>query len=473
VSWIFPDLIVFSPHSYHLGNCVAILMSGNRGGNMNENFMKEKPVLPLILSMSLPMVLSMMVNSLYNIVDSFFVAQISEDAMTALSLVYPVQNFVNAIGIGFGIGINAVIAIHLGAGDEKKANMATTQGMLLALIHAVILTVAGIAVMPGFLRMFTSSEKVIDLGIRYSVIVFLFTFAIVLGVAFEKVFQAVGAMKVTMLSLMCGCIANIILDPVLIFGLGPFPALGIEGAALATGLGQVLTLVIYIAVYLRWPIRVKICRKYCRPDRRMIARLYAIGIPATLNLALPSLLISALNAILASFSQIYVLVLGIYYKLQTFLYLPANGFVQGMRPVIGFNYGAGEHRRVKQIYRIVLCMSGLIMIFGTIICLAVPEKLMELFTQNEETIRAGETALRIISAGFIISAVSVTSSGALEGLGKGVPSLVISLFRYVLVIIPAAYILSRIFGAVGVWHGFWIAELITAAVAFAVYRKAT
>ena len=438
---------------------------------MNENFMKEKPVLPLILSMSLPMVLSMMVNSLYNIVDSFFVAQISEDAMTALSLVYPVQNFVNAIGIGFGIGINAVIAIHLGAGDEKKANMATTQGMLLALIHAVILTVAGIAVMPGFLRMFTSSEKVIDLGIRYSVIVFLFTFAIVLGVAFEKVFQAVGAMKVTMLSLMCGCIANIILDPVLIFGLGPFPAMGIEGAALATGLGQVLTLV--IAVYLRWPIRVKICRKYCRPDRRMIARLYAIGIPATLNLALPSLLISALNAILASFSQIYVLVLGIYYKLQTFLYLPANGFVQGMRPVIGFNYGAGEHRRVKQIYRIVLCMSGLIMIFGTIICLAVPEKLMELFTQNEETIRAGETALRIISAGFIISAVSVTSSGALEGLGKGVPSLVISLFRYVLVIIPAAYILSRIFGAVGVWHGFWIAELITAAVAFAVYRKAT
>ena len=229
---------------------------------MNQSFMKEKPVFPLLTSMALPMVISMLVNSLYNIIDSFFVAQISEQAMTALSLVYPVQNFVNAIGIGFGIGINAVIAIHLGAGDEKKANMATTQGMLLALIHAVILTVAGIAVMPGFLRMFTSSEKVIDLGIRYSVIVFLFTFAIVLGVAFEKVFQAVGAMKVTMLSLMCGCIANIILDPVLIFGLGPFPALGIEGAALATGLGQVLTLVIYIAVYLRWPIRVKICRKY-------------------------------------------------------------------------------------------------------------------------------------------------------------------------------------------------------------------
>ena len=204
----------------------------------------------------------------------------------------------------------------------------------------------------------------------------------------------------------------------------------------------------------------------------MILRLYSVGIPATLNLALPSILISALNGILASFSQVYILVLGIYYKLQTFLYLPANGFIQGMRPLVGFNYGAGEHRRVKQIYQIVLCMSGAIMAVGTVICLAVPGQLMGLFTQNPETIQAGETALRIISAGFIVSSVSVTSSGALEGRGKGTPSLIISLFRYIVVIIPAAFILSRIFGAVGVWNAFWLAELITAAVAFAVYRRA-
>ena len=204
----------------------------------------------------------------------------------------------------------------------------------------------------------------------------------------------------------------------------------------------------------------------------MILRLYSVGIPATLNLALPSILISALNGILASFSQVYILVLGIYYKLQTFLYLPANGFIQGMRPLVGFNYGAGEHRRVKQIYQIVLCMSGAIMAVGTVICLAVPGQLMGLFTQNPETIQAGETALRIISAGFIVSSVSVTSSGALEGLGKGTPSLIISLFRYIVVIIPAAFVLSRIFGAVGVWNAFWLAELITAAVAFAVYRRA-
>ena len=209
------------------------------GEMMNDTFMKEKPVLPLILSMAMPMVLSMLVNSLYNIIDSFFVAQISEEAMTALSLVYPVQNFINAVGIGFGVGINAVIAFYLGAGDNKKADQAATQGLVLAMIHGVVLTVCGITMMPAFLGMFTSSKTVIELGVRYSVIAFAFTLIIIVGVTFEKLFQTVGNMKTTMISLMCGCIINIILDPVLIFGYGPFPEMGIEGAALATGIGQV------------------------------------------------------------------------------------------------------------------------------------------------------------------------------------------------------------------------------------------
>lgn len=438
---------------------------------MNENFMKEKPVFSLLISMSLPMVISMLVNSLYNIVDSFFVAQISEDAMTALSLVYPVQNFINAIGIGFGIGVNAVIAFHLGAGEGEKADKAATQGMVIALIHGIIITIVSIAIIPAFLRMFTSSETVIDLGVRYSVIAFAFSIIIILGVTFEKIFQSVGSMKVTMVSLMCGCIINIILDPLLIFGIGPFPEMGIEGAALATGIGQTLTLAIYLAVYIVCPIRVHISRKYLLPNKKIIMRLYSIGIPATLNLALPSLLISSLNAILAAYSEVYILVLGIYYKLQTFLYLPANGIIQGMRPLVGYNYGAGEHKRVSQIYNIVLCMSGIIMIIGTAICLIIPGQLMSLFTQNQETIIVGKTALRIISAGFIVSAVSVTSSGALEGLGKGTPSLIISLFRYVIIIIPAAFFMSKIFGSVGVWNAFWIAETITAAVSYVIYSK--
>ena len=439
---------------------------------MDEKFMKEKPVLPLILSMTLPMVLSMLVNSLYNIIDSFFVAQISEEAMTALSLVYPVQNFINAVGIGFGVGINAVIAFYLGAGDNRKADQAVTQGLVLAVIHGVVMTVCCIAMMPAFLVMFTSSETVIELGVRYSVVAFAFTLIIIVGVTFEKIFQAVGNMKTTMISLMCGCITNIVLDPVLIFGYGPFPAMGIEGAALATGIGQALTLAIYLVVYFVRPIRVHIRMQHILPGKGMVLKIYSIGIPATLNLALPSLLISALNTILAAYSEVYILVLGIYYKLQTFIYLPANGIVQGMRPLIGYNYGAGENKRVSQIYKIVLCMSGIIMVLGTVICLLIPGQLMGLFTHIEATIQAGETALRIIGAGFIVSAVSVTSSGALEGLGKGTPSLLISLCRYVVVIIPVAFLLSRLFGAVGVWNAFWITEAITAIISLFIYRKA-
>ena len=438
---------------------------------MNDTFMKEKPVLPLILSMTLPMVLSMLVNSLYNIIDSFFVAQISEEAMTALSLVYPVQNFINAVGIGFGVGINSVIAFYLGAGDNKKADQAATQGLVLAMIHGVVMTVCCITMMPAFLGMFTSSKTVIELGVRYSVIAFAFTLIIIVGITFEKLFQSVGNMKTTMISLMCGCITNIVLDPVLIFGYGPFPKMGIEGAALATGIGQALTLAIYLVVYFVRPIPVHIRRQYFLLNKKMVIKLYSIGIPATLNLALPSLLISVLNAILAAYSEVYILVLGIYYKLQTFIYLPANGIVQGMRPLIGYNYGAGENKRVSQIYKIVLCMSGIIMVLGTVICLLIPGQLIGLFTHTEATIQTGETALRIISAGFLVSAVSVTSSGALEGLGKGTPSLLISLFRYVVVIIPIAFLLSRLFGAVGVWNAFWITEAITAIISICIYYK--
>lgn len=437
---------------------------------MNETFMKEKPILPLLLSMALPMVISMLVNSLYNIIDSYFVAKISDDAMTALSLVFPIQNFVNAVAIGFGVGINAVVALYLGAKDIDNANAAATHGMLLSTIHGIAMTIIFIVIMPAFLGIFTDNKTIIDMGVRYSKIVFLFSIVITTDLVFEKIFQAVGKMTVTMIGLMLGCITNIILDPVLIFGIGPFPKMGIEGAALATGLGQVVTLIIYLLVYIIKPIHVKLGMKYLARRSGLNKKLYSIGIPAILNMALPSLLTTALNAILSTYSQIYVLILGIYYKLQTFLYLPANGVIQGMRPVIGYNYGAGEHRRVNKIYNITLTMTGIIMVIGTVICLAFPEWLIGLFSTDAVTISEGKNALRIICAGFIVSAVSVTSSGALEGLGKGAPSLLISLLRYVVIIIPVAFILSRIAGVNGVWNAFWISEVITAFAAFNIYR---
>ena len=420
---------------------------------MNETFMKEKPVLPLLVSMALPNVISMLVNSLYNIVDSLFVARISEDAMTALSLVFPIQNFANAIAIGFGIGINAMIALYLGAGDHKKAETAATHGMALSLMHGILITIVSIVIMPGFLRRFTSDAGLIASGITYSTIVFLFA-------------------TINMAALIFGCVCNILLDPILIFGLGPVPAMGIAGAALATGIGQLLSLCVYLFVYVRTELPIRLRRSCLRPDAALDGKLYAIGVPAILNLALPSLLVTFLNGLLAGFSQSYVVVLGIYYKLQTFLYLPANGIVQGMRPLIGYNYGAKQHARVKKLYELTLIMSAAIMAAGTVICLFASRPLMQLFTSNPETVAIGQTALRIICLGFVVSAVSTTSSGALEGLGKGAESLVISLCRYIVFIMPLAAVLCHFLGANGVWHAFWITEVLSAIVAYPVYRKA-
>ena len=439
---------------------------------MNQEYMKTRKILPLVLSMSLPMVISMAVNALYNIVDSYFVAKISEDAMTALALVFPMQNLVNAIVIGFAIGINARVAFYLGAKEEKMADESASVGLLLNLIHGLVLALLCSVIMPSFLRMFTGDTQVIALACTYSTRVFAFAPVIGLGLAYEKIFQAVGRMKVSMVALITGCVCNILLDPVLIFGFGPVPAMGIAGAALATGIGQALSVVVYLVVYLRTELPVRLRRSCLRPDAALDGRLYAIGVPAILNLALPSLLVTFLNGLLAAFSQSYVVVLGIYYKLQTFLYLPANGFVQGMRPLIGYNYGAREHARVKKLFQLTLLMSAAIMAAGTVICQVASGQLMGLFTQNPETITAGQTALRIISIGFVISAVSTTASGALEGLGKGAESLVIALCRYVVFIMPLAALLCNWLGADGAWHAFWLTEVLAAAVSGIVYRRA-
>ncbi len=435
--------------------------------------MKDRPILPLVLSMSLPMVLSMTVASLYNIVDSYYVARISEDAMTALSLVYPIQNLINAVTIGFSIGANAVISYHLGAQNQEKANAAAAQSLLWNGLHGLVLTLVCIAVMPVFLSLFTQSAAVIDLGVRYSRVAFAFSVFVGVSMSMEKIFQAAGRMVMTMVCMLAGCVCNIVLDPVLIFGYGPFPEMGIEGAALATGIGQVLSLALYFVCNAIRPLPLRLLPSRTMWDGAIARKMYAIGIPATLNLALPSLLISCLNVILAAFSQVYVLVLGVYYKLQTFLYLPANGIVQGMRPIIGYNFGAKEYGHVAKIYRVALLLSAAIMAVGTALCWAIPDQLIGLFSENAETIAAGSTALRLISIGFVVSSLSVISSGALEGLGMGGPSLAISLLRYVALILPLAFVLSRFFGASGVWHAFWVTEFLTAGVSYALYRRGT
>lgn len=437
---------------------------------MNQSYMKEKPVFPLLMSMALPMMLSMLVSALYNIIDSFFVAKISEASMTALSLVFPVQNLINAVSVGFAIGINSAVAFYLGAEKQGSADTAATAGILLNGLHGLLLMTAGLLLMPNFLQLFTNDPAVLEMGLQYSNIVLLFTLPNIIAISFEKIFQAVGKMTVSMVSMICGCVTNIILDPLMIFGIGFFPEMGIRGAAIATGIGQTVSMVIYLIFYFRRPISVKFRLLPGGVNRSLLFRLYAVGVPATLNMALPSLLVSVLNSVLSAYGSAYVLVLGAYYKLQTFLYLSANGIVQGMRPLIGYNYGAGIYKRVRRLHSTGLAMILGIMLLGTALCLAAPARLIALFTANQDTIALGVTAIRIISAGFFVSGISVTVSGTLEGLGMGSPSLAISLCRYVLFIIPGALLLSRTMGATGVWCAFGISECLTALVSAGIYR---
>lgn len=429
---------------------------------MDQTFMKEKPVLPLVLKMALPMVISMLVNSLYNIVDSFFVAQVSEDAMTAISIVYPLQNLANAVGVGFGVGINAAVAYYLGAGNGKAANRSATLGIILSALHSIVL--AGICVLfiRPFISMFTDSEEIVAYGLDYFYTVIAFAPVLTLGMAFEKVLQATGKMKTTMFCMAIGAVANIILDPIFISGLGAAPAMGVFGAALATGIGQTLSLISYIAVFLlaKIPVRLRLER---RGEEKICRKLYYVGIPASLNLALPSFMITILNAILAAFAEVYVLILGVYYKLQTFIYFTISGIVQGIRPLISYNLGAGRKDRVIGIFKVTLLLSLGVMVIGTILCLAIPKQLMDIFTDTPQTMEQGAVALRIISAGFIVSAISVVVSGSFEALGKGMPSLIISLLRYI-AILPIALLMSYLFQAAGVWHSFWITELLSAVV---------
>lgn len=438
---------------------------------MDQTFMKEKPVMPLVISMALPMTISMLVNALYNIVDSYFVAKISEDSMTALSLVYPMQNLITAVTVGFAIGVNAIIAFYLGAKKSETANQAASMGMLFNIIHGILLNIGCIAIMPAFLRIFTKDSNILKMGLDYSNIVFMFTIPISISISFEKIFQSVGNMKVSMICMILGCVTNIILDPLFIFGIGFIPELGIKGAAIATCIGQLVTLSGYIIAYFVRPIPAKIRIEYMKFDSTLCKKMYAIGIPATLNLALPSIQVSALNGILSAYSAGYVLVLGSYYKLQTFLYLTVNGVVQGMRPLIGYNYGAGEKKRVRDIFKSALILIVGVMVIGTILCLIIPDKLIGLFTNKANTIEIGKTALRIISLGFIVSSVPVAVSGALEGLGKGKESLVISILRYIVIMIPLAFFISRIVGATGVWHAFWITEVFMAVISGVICKK--
>ncbi|PNV63589.1 MATE family efflux transporter [Clostridium sp. chh4-2] len=438
-----------------------------------NDFMRTRPVFGLLMSMSVPMMLSMLIQSLYNIVDSIYISRLGTQALTAVSLAFPLQNITVSVAVGVGVGISSAISIYLGAGNHEKANQAATIGVALSAVHCLLFVGFGLLVTKPFLALFTKDSQTLMLASQYTYIVLCVSFGCLLQLAMEKIFQGVGAMKATMVLLATGCIINIILDPILIFGLFGVPAMGITGAAIATVTGQIAAFLLYVAVYhvRRKNFPVAIHPKYLHFDKEIIRQIYSVGIPSTIMLLLPSILVSILNRLLTGFSEIYVAVLGVYFKLQTFIYMPANGIVQGMRPIIGFNYGAGDMDRVRKVIRYSLYTAAAIMLAGTAAAMIIPAQIFAMFDAEEALLSAGTTALRIISCGFLVSTIGIIYSGTFEALGMGKESLIISLLRQFVITLPLSFILSQAFGVIGIWLAFPLAEAAASIVGIFMLKK--
>lgn len=434
--------------------------------------MKEKPIFKLLISMSVPVMFSMLIGSLYNIVDSIWVAKLGTDALTAVSLAFPLQNTILSVGVGMGIGIGSVISMSLGAENRKKANHAASLGVALVIFHCLLFVLAGIFITKPFLQMFTNDPNILKWACDYTYIVMCISFGQLLQMCLEKIFQGIGKMKTTMYLMASGCIINIVLDPILIFGWFGLPAMGVTGAAVATVIGQIGALILYVIVCLKTDIGVTIHPRYMKPDKELIRKIYSIGIPSSLMLAMPSLLTGILNGILSRLGSVYVAVFGLYFKLQTFINMPSNGVVQGMRPIISYNYGAGENQRVKKTIYYSISLVAVIMCIGTIGALFFPQPILRLFDADASLMVHGIPALRIIGFSFLLSTIGIVASGVFEALGEGKKSLTLSLLRQLIIIVPIGWLLSRWLGAVGIWIAFPIAEFIASIVAIKFLRNA-
>lgn len=443
-----------------------------KSNTIGANPMGQKPVLPLLISMSIPVVLSMLIQSLYNIVDSIWVTRLGTDALTAVSLAFPLQNIVMSAGVGMGIGIGSVISMSLGAGRRKDADKAASVGIALVVIHCLIFAVAGLLITKPFLSMFTDDPLTYEWACDYTYIVLCLSFGELLQMCLEKIFQGLGRMKTTMFLMASGCIINIVLDPVLIFGWFGFPAMGVKGAAVATVVGQIAAFLLYIVICLRGNIGVTIHPRYMKPDMQVVKNIYSIGVPSSLMLAMPSIMVGVLNGILSQLDKVYVAVFGLYFKLQTFINMPSNGVVQGMRPIISFNYGAGDMKRVRETVSHSMKIVAVIMLLGTVAAVGFPGIILKAFNADSKLMEYGIPAFRIIGLSFMFSTIGIVSAGVFEAMGKGKDSLLISMLRQFVVILPLGWILSGLLGAAGIWITFPIAEAVAAVAAVVLLKRA-
>lgn len=436
---------------------------------VQENKMGTAPMFKLLMAMSLPSMFSMLIQALYNIVDSIFVAQYSENALTAVSLAYPIQMLMISVAVGTGVGLNSLISRRLGEKKQKEANSAATHGFLLGVLNWVVFFVLGLFIIHPFFSAYTSNAEVHQMGVDYLSVVMFFSFGVFIEMNIEKTLQATGNMVFPMLFMLVGAITNIILDPMFIFGFGPIPEMGVKGAAIATVIGQTASMVFAIIVLFAKKHPVKVSLRKFKPSFSTIKNIYAVGIPSIVMQSISSVFILGMNAILVGFSDVAVTVMGVYFKLQSFVFMPVFGLNHGLMPIIGYNYGARNRKRVLKAVKYGVIIALCIMAVGTIVFMVMPQTLLAMFNAGEEMMRVGTLALRIICTNFIPAAIGIVFTTFFQAVGKGMRSLFISVLRQLVILLPVAWLLSKI-SLESVWFAFPIAEavsLITAIVLFA------
>lgn len=424
------------------------------------NKLAATPIPKLIISMSLPAILSMMVQALYNIVDSIFVSRISEDALTALSLAFPVQIILISCFVGLGIGINSAVSRKLGEGDKKTAANIAEHGYLIAIILYAIVALAGIFFIDDFFKLFTSNETILDYSITYTRIILFFSFGRILAQAGMSILQGSGEMIIPMRAQLIGTVFNIILDPILIFGFFGLPAMGVKGAAIATVAAQILSMFYIFLTFLRKKGHLQLDIKNFSYSGRIARSIILVGLPAAIMQGLVSVMLTGLNIILVGFSTTAVAVLGVYYKLQSFVFMPIFGISQAVMPIVGFNFGAKNKKRIIDALRFASLISVIYMTLGLLVFQLFPESLLNLFKSSAEMSTVGVTAFRRISLIFPLAAVTIILSTSFQATGKAYFSLIITFCRQLLILLPLAWFLGQQFGIDALWFSFIIAETV-------------
>lgn len=425
-----------------------------------QNKMGFAPITPLLLSMALPAMISMLIQALYNVVDSIYVSRISSQALSAISLAFPVQTLMIAIIVGTNVGINSLVSRRLGEQKQEEANDAAAHGIVLALLSWAGIALLGLFGSHAFFAMSTDNQTIIDMGVQYTMIVTIFSVFSCIQVCVEKTLQATGNMIYPMFSQLIGCVTNIILDPILIFGYFGLPAMGIRGAAIATVIDQGFGMLFCLCILKFKNHAIHISLKHFKMKKAVVRNIYQVGFPAIIMQAIASVLVTFLNMILITFSEAAVNVLGIYYKLQSFVFMPIFGLTQGAMPIMGYNFGAGDKKRLVGTLKTGTVFAVGIMVVGTIIFQIFPEPLLALFNADAHTLEIGIPAMRVISLCFIPAALGIMFSTLFQAVGKGFNSLLLSLVRQLICILPVAYALSRI-SLVATWYAFPIAEIVS------------